>query len=87
LQWQRRLKHDGLAYFRSTEYYSLRGQFARYRDTVKYPKPAGSQAAKGLRDDLDAIITSSGVMGVAVAIPMKLYNHVRQTEFREKENL
>src|SRR5579863_1078624 len=85
LQWQRRLKKDGLRYFRSTEYYSLRGEFARYRDPVKYPKPEGGDAATALRNDLDGIIKKSGVMGMAVAIPMKVYNHVRETEFGAKE--
>jgi len=87
LQWQRRLKRDGLHYFRSTEYYSLRGEFARYRDTVRYPKSTESQAATALRDDLDSIIKNSAVMGIAVAIPMKLYNHIRETEFGAKESL
>lgn len=85
LSWQRRLKQDGLRYFRSTEYYSLRGEFARYRDSVKYPKPAGSNAATALRDDLDGVIKKSGVMGMAVAIPMKMYKHIRETEFGAKE--
>jgi len=85
LQWQRRLKRDGLAYFRSTEYYSLRGEFSRYRDSVRYPRPTGSEAATALRNDLDAIIAKSEVMGIAVTIPMQMYNHIRETEFGGKE--
>ena len=77
--WRRRLKRDGLKYFRSTEYYSLREEFARYRDPVKYPKPEGSEAACALREDLDAIIKKSQVMGVAAAIPLDLYNKFRET--------
>ena len=84
-QWQRRLKRDGLAYFRSTEYYSLRGEFARYRDSVRYPKPTGSEAATALRADLDAIIKKSEVMGMGVAIPLKMYHLIRETEFGAKE--
>ncbi|HWF13326.1 MAG TPA: hypothetical protein VG272_06295, partial [Candidatus Acidoferrales bacterium] len=32
--WNKRLKRDGLTYFRATEYYSLRGEFAKYRDPI-----------------------------------------------------
>lgn len=78
--WNRRLKLDGLKYFRSTEYYSLRGEFSRYRDPVRYPKPKGSEAARALRDDLDAIIRNSCVIGIAVAIPIVVYEEVRRTE-------
>jgi hypothetical protein len=85
LQWQRRLKQDGLRYFRSTEYYSLRGEFTIYRNAKRYPKPAGSQAAKALRDDLDAIIKKSKVMGMAVVIPMEMYNRVRNVKCGAKE--
>lgn len=77
--WRRRLKRDGLAYFRSTEYYSLRGEFERYRDPVRYPKPKGSEAASSLRNDLDAAIKKVQVMGVAAAIPIDLYNKFRET--------
>jgi hypothetical protein len=76
-RWKRRLKKDGLEYFRSSEYYSLRGEFERFRDNVKYPKPTGSQAAKKLRDDLDAIIHDSEVVGIAACVPIRLYRHLR----------
>jgi hypothetical protein len=76
-KWKKRLKKDGLEYFRSTEYYSLRGQFERYRDPIKYPKPAGSNAAKQLRNDLDSIICDSHVVGVAACVPIRLYRHIR----------
>jgi hypothetical protein len=84
-KWKRRLRVEGLKYFRSTEYYSLRGEFERYRDPLRYPKPKGSEAARALRDDLDAIIKKSEVMGIAQVIPPALYRHVRETEPRAKE--
>lgn len=84
-EWKRRLKREGLRYFRSSEYYSLRYEFERYRDPIKYPKPKGSEAARALRDDLDQIIRDSQVMGIAQIIPLKLYRQVRDTEPRAKE--
>src|SRR5450755_2184149 len=36
-KWKRRLKRNGLAYFHTTECYSLRDEFARFRDPNKYP--------------------------------------------------
>lgn len=79
-QWRIRLKQDGLKYFRATEYYSLRGEFARFRDPVKYPKPEGSRAATFLLNDLEAIIQDAAVMGVAVCIDMNVYRDVRAKE-------
>ena len=75
--WDRRLKNDGIEYFRSTEYYSLTGQFFRYLDRKKYPKPEGSNAARKLRDDLDVIISTSRIVGTAVCIPVAVYKEVR----------
>lgn len=87
LAWKRRLKREPIDYFRSTEYYSLRGQFERYRDPVKYPKPKGSEAATKLRSDLDQIIHDSQVMGIAATVPMEIYNEFRATEPDAKELL
>jgi hypothetical protein len=71
--WNKRLRADGLTYFRSTDYYSLSEQFSRYRDPIKYPKPKGSEAAKALRDDLETILKESPAIAIGVAIPVKLY--------------
>ena len=83
--WRKRLNQEGLEYFRSTEYYSLRGQFHRYCDPVKYPKPRGSEAATRLRNDLDQIIHDSQIMGIAATVPMEIYNKFRETEPDAKE--
>ncbi len=80
VKWRRRLKGDGLAYFRSTEYNSLTGQFHKYRDPVKYPKPTGSNAARQVRDDLDSIVKNSRVVGCAVFISLPLYRFFRTKE-------
>lgn len=42
-------------------------------------KPTGSEAAKKLRDDLEAILTAAQVVGIGVAIPLKLYRELRAT--------
>jgi hypothetical protein len=77
--WKKRLKQDGLTFFHSTECRSLQGEFSKFRDVSKYPKPLGRQAADRVRDDLDAIIHGSGVMGMACCVPMKVYKEIRQT--------
>jgi hypothetical protein len=78
-RWARRLKQEGLAYFRATEYYSLRGEFERFRDRGNYPKPRGSEAAKQLRDDLEQIIRQSKIVGVALVIPLELYWKIKHS--------
>jgi hypothetical protein len=78
-EWRARLRGEGIRYFRSTEYYSLRGEFERYRDPVKYPKPKGSEAAKSFRDDLESIIKESGIRGFAHCIPLEMYQEVRDS--------
>jgi hypothetical protein len=85
-KWNMRLRQAGLKYFRSTEYFSLRGQFDVFRDPKKYPKPKGSEAAKVLRDDLEAILRdSSAVVGIGFAIPLRLYRWFRDTVPGAKE--
>lgn len=77
--WKARLRRDRLKYFRSTDYYSLRGEFELFRDPVKYPKPSGSNTAKALRDDLEKILRNAPVVGVGVAIPIKMYREFRES--------
>lgn len=79
-EWKKRLKQDRLKYFRSTECRSLQGEFLKFRDEVKYPKPQGREAADKIRDDLEGIIHKSGVMGVAACVPMRAYKAIRATE-------
>jgi hypothetical protein len=79
-EWRKRLKQDGLRFFHTTECWSLRGEFVRFRDPVKYPRPSGRNSATAILEDLENIIHTSGVMGVAVSIDMRAYNNVRSTE-------
>src|ERR1039458_9708953 len=75
-KWKKRLKQDGLDYFRSSEYRSLRGQFQKFCNPIKYPIPRGSEAAKAVRDDLDEIIRTSGVMGMSNVIPLEMFRGI-----------
>lgn len=79
-QWRKRLKQDGLKYFRTSEYYSWRGEFARFRNPTTYPKPNGQMASKALFNDLEEIIHQSQLMGIAVCVDMKDYSDVRANE-------
>ena len=79
-EWRKRLKQDGLRFFHTTDSWALKGEFLRFRDPIKYPKPSGSNAATAILDSLENIIHTSGVMGVAVAIDMREYKNVRTTE-------
>ena len=76
IKWFRRLALEGIQYFRSTEYYSLRGQFQKFRDPVKCPKPEGSKAAAKVRDDLETLIVSNELVGFALCIRMDDWNSV-----------
>lgn len=61
-KWKMCLKRHGLRYFRSSEYNSLSEEFGIFRDDVKYPKPTGREAARAIRDELDAIIKNSSAL-------------------------
>jgi uncharacterized protein DUF3800 len=79
-KWRKRLKADGLDYYHATECRSLQGEFSKFRDANKYPFPKGREAANKIRDDLDAIIHESGVMGIAACVPMQDYKAIRASD-------
>jgi hypothetical protein len=74
--WNSRLKEDGLAYFKSSECWHLTGEFAKFRSDSHYPRPAGRVAAEKVRDDLETIVEESGVGGLAVVIPVPVFNEI-----------
>lgn len=76
-KWNRTLRRENVSPFRSTEYYSLRGQFEKYRDPIAYPKPKGSDAARNLRDQLESIVIEAKVVGWAVCVSIPIWNKVR----------
>jgi len=59
INWKRLLKTHGIKYFRSTEYYGLSGEFAKFRDPVQFPSPKGREAATRVLTDLERLIQSS----------------------------
>lgn len=76
--WNKRLRADGIKYFRSTECRSLRGEFAKFKSPLEYPPPKGREAAKRLREDLKEIVKASKVMGMAVGVLVRDYKEVLQ---------
>lgn len=72
-KWSACLKRHHIRYFRSSEYNWLSGEFDKYRDEAKYPKPAGRNAARVIRDDLDVIVKQSSLLGVASVWPLPAY--------------
>jgi hypothetical protein len=68
-------KHD-IKYFKSSEYYSLTGEFAKFRSDV-YPKPKGREAAQQIRSELQAVMKRhSGIRGVGISVPLETYYRV-----------
>lgn len=72
--WRARLEQDGLQYFRSSHCQHLRGQFFKFRDLAKYPKPLGRQSADKLQQDLDRIIRDLPLFAVGAIIPIPLWS-------------
>jgi hypothetical protein len=76
LEWRKRLLEDGLEYFKTSEYKSLDGQFAKFK-TSTYPRPTGRDAARKIRSALLEIIKRHPqIQGVGVAIPVQDYKEV-----------
>jgi len=66
--WDKRLREDGLEYFKTSEYKMLEGQFAKFR---QYPSPTGREKARQIRSDLQTILKNvSGIRGLGVCVPM-----------------
>jgi hypothetical protein len=75
-KWQKRLDKEGMKYFKSSEYYGLRGEFVKFRSKSKYPEPTGREAAKRVFDDLEEIIKEAKLMSLGVVVPVQDYNEV-----------
>jgi hypothetical protein len=77
--WRKVLRESGINYFHSTEWRSLRGEFAGFRSKTKYPQPEGGrQAADAIRDRLKSVIATSQpkLVGVAVGVMVSNYREV-----------
>lgn len=73
VEWKKQLRVAGLKYFRSTEYYSLTGEFARFRDRSKYPPPLGRRAATALRSRLETLLNPNRMRGLVSIVPVQTY--------------
>lgn len=82
-KWTLRLEQESdsrpMQYFSSSECMHLTGEFARFKDVRKYPKPKGREAANRVRDDLMQIMRDSSAGGFALGLPMKVYRGVRRS--------
>ncbi|WP_263377011.1 DUF3800 domain-containing protein [Granulicella aggregans] len=80
--WNKRLDADGIEYFKYFQYRAFRGQFFKFRKVDLYPPPKGSHIAGALFQDLQEIISNSGVRGMAHAIPLCSYAAIRKSSDR-----
>lgn len=81
--WRKALHESPrIEYFHGKELRSLNGEFFRFRDPVKYPKPAGSSAANAKRDRLRAVVESSGLLLCGVGVLVPEYQRVRASHPR-----
>jgi len=74
--WKKRLKKDGLKYFKTSEYKMLEGEFSQFKSTF-YPPPTGREKAAEIRSDLQAILRNNpDIAAVGIAIPVDDYKKV-----------
>lgn len=82
-KWMRRLERENdpepMRYYSDKEWRSLTGQFERFKDIRKYPKPRGREAANKVRDDLSTILRTGMVAGFGFGILLKDYRAVRKS--------
>jgi hypothetical protein len=76
VRWKKRLKKDGLKYFKTSEYKMLSGEFAKFK-TAAYPVPSGRAKAAEIRSDLQSLLQREpGIAAVGIAIPVGDYEKV-----------
>ncbi len=75
-KWQKRLDEEDMRYFKTAEYYGLRGEFKKFQSESNYAKPSGREAAKRVFDDLEEIIRQANLMSLGIVIPVQDYNEV-----------
>jgi hypothetical protein len=82
--WNKRLAKDGLAYFKTSEYRRLKGEFAKFSDENVYPKPEGRNAAREIFSDLSLILKSENHVGLALALNLSDYRKVLRSKRARK---
>ncbi len=55
------------------------GEFARFRDKTKYPRPQGRAAADKIRDDLQDILKRAHASGFALGVLLRDYRAIRKS--------
>jgi hypothetical protein len=75
-KWKKRLDKEGMRYFKTSEYYGLRGEFRKFQSEVDYPRPSGRDAAKLIFDDLEEIIKQTEIASMGVVVPVQDFNEV-----------
>ena len=74
IAWDKRLREDGIQYWKTSQYNRLSDQFQIFR---QYDPPLGREKARKLRFDLQEIMRGiPGIQGIGVAIPMDAYEKV-----------
>lgn len=76
--WSKRLKRDGIEYFKSSHCNHLRGPFFKFVSQEHYPPPKGREAADRIRRDLDKIIEKSSLCSIGIVIPIQVYQRMKQ---------
>ena len=77
IAWRRRLDDDDIEYFKSSHCRNLRGQFFKYNSLEEYPPPTGREKAEKIQADLDGIIKSNILLGLACIIPIPLWKRLQ----------
>jgi len=76
-QWGKILRDEGIDYFKTSEFKSLDGQFERFHDEGKYPKPAGRTEARRIKAALQEVMTKHPrLRGIGITIPVADYKDV-----------
>lgn len=87
-RWILRLEMESnpqpMRYFSSNECMYLTGEFERFKDKDKYPKPKGREAANKIRDDLMEIMKKAPAGGFAFGLPMRVYRQMQKSSRARK---
>lgn len=82
--WHKELKRTDIEFFRSADYYGMWGEFKKFRDPVN---PKGKEAASRIRNRLFQIISTSLISGMAITMPLAVYEGIMATVPYAKEML
>jgi hypothetical protein len=85
-EWRQAFREEpSIEYFHGKELSHLEGQFAQFRDPVKWPKPTGGIAANKKRDLLRAVIErQSAIVAFGCGILVPEYRRARESHPRGK---